>query len=149
MRPFGAALVLVYFVICQRGHSRTVASTNTSLPAVKGSCVCAKCGSQGKSGTFSCCSRGGAWFKKCGDAGNTAFGHTWAEGIQACKVVVTSAPCESPLEVMFHGVRVFVYPHKTVQSQDFTQLQSMSTGNHAGVVTVAFCICVLFTISQV
>ena len=46
---------------------------------------CPKCGSTRKYGTSSCCARGGAWFKNCGDTDNTNFDHTWAEGIEACK----------------------------------------------------------------
>ena len=46
---------------------------------------CVKCGTTKKSGKRSCCARGGAWFKKCGYAGDTQLDHTWAEGIQACK----------------------------------------------------------------
>ena len=47
--------------------------------------TCPKCGTTKKSGKLSCCARGGAWFKKCGDGGDTKFEHTWTEGIQACK----------------------------------------------------------------
>ena len=55
------------------------------LPAVtRGSLVCSKCGLVKKSGIRSCCARGGAWFKNCGDAVDAIFDHTWAEGIQAC-----------------------------------------------------------------
>ena len=46
--------------------------------------TCPKCGTIKKSGRQSCCARGGAWFKKCGDVGDTIFDHTWTEGIQAC-----------------------------------------------------------------
>ena len=51
---------------------------------VVNSSACTKCGTTKESGTRSCCARGGAWFEKCGDTGDTKFGHTWAEGIQAC-----------------------------------------------------------------
>ena len=47
--------------------------------------ACTKCGTIKKSGKRSCCARGGAWFKNCGDAGDTKFDHTWVQGIQACK----------------------------------------------------------------
>ena len=47
--------------------------------------VCPKCGTVKKSDKRSCCARGGAWFKNCGDAGDTQFDHTWLEGVQACK----------------------------------------------------------------
>ena len=46
---------------------------------------CPKCAINKKSGRVSCCARGGAWFKNCGDAGDANFDHTWVEGIQACK----------------------------------------------------------------
>ena len=46
---------------------------------------CPKCGITNKSGLRSCCARGGAWFKKCGDPGDTNFGHTWLEGFHACR----------------------------------------------------------------
>ena len=51
-----------------------------------------------KSGKPSCCARGGAWFNKCGDASDTQFDHTWAEGIQACKSKICS---EFKLSVMY------------------------------------------------
>ena len=46
--------------------------------------TCRKCGID-KYGYPSCCGFGGAWFKNCGDAGDSKFDHTWSEGIQACK----------------------------------------------------------------
>ena len=47
--------------------------------------ACPKCGSIKKSGQRSCCARGGSWFQKCGDVGDSRFVHTWAEGMQACE----------------------------------------------------------------
>ena len=38
-----------------------------------------------KSGMMSCCGRGGSWFGNCGSTGDTHLGHTWSEGLQACK----------------------------------------------------------------
>ena len=49
------------------------------------SLACLQCGTAKQSGRRSCCAPGGAWFKNCGDTGDTKFGHTWAEGIHACK----------------------------------------------------------------
>ena len=46
--------------------------------------ACHTCGTIEKSGRLSCCGRGGAWFQKCGGAGNAKFEHTWSEGVQAC-----------------------------------------------------------------
>ena len=47
--------------------------------------VCPKCGTSKKSGKRSCCARGGAWFKNCGDEDDLKFEHTWFQGIQACE----------------------------------------------------------------
>merc|ERR1719174_2628569 len=49
------------------------------------SSVCPKCGIIAKSGKVSCCGHSGSWFRNCGSAGNAKLGHTWYEGIQACK----------------------------------------------------------------
>ena len=46
---------------------------------------CPRCGYFKNLGRLSCCAREGAWFNKCGDAGDTNFKHTWFEGLQACK----------------------------------------------------------------
>ena len=59
---------------------------------------CPKCSDNKKSGALSCCARGGSWFKNCGDAGDSKFDHTWAEGIQACKSKLCS---EFKLSVMY------------------------------------------------
>jgi len=56
-----------------------------STPKVIVSSTCAKCGTVGKSRRQSCCGRGGSWFRDCGSAGNKKVGHTWFEGIKACK----------------------------------------------------------------
>ena len=47
--------------------------------------ACPKCGINRKNGKRSCCVRGGAWFRKCGDPGDTTFAHTWLEGINVCE----------------------------------------------------------------
>ena len=49
------------------------------------SSLCLACGTIKKSGTLSCCARGGSWFGNCGATGNAKLQHTWYEGIQACK----------------------------------------------------------------
>ena len=54
-----------------------------TIPSV--SSVCPKCGTIKKSAKSSCCGHGGSWFGNCGSAGNSKFGHTWREGIRACK----------------------------------------------------------------
>ena len=60
--------------------------TSTSTSA-----KCPKCGTNPNSGKPSCCVRGGAWFENCGDAGDSDFDHTWAEGLRACKGVTEKA----------------------------------------------------------
>ena len=52
---------------------------------VEPSTTCPKCGKIKKSQKLSCCARGGAWFNKCGEEGDSNFDHTWAEGKAACK----------------------------------------------------------------
>ena len=50
------------------------------------SALCPKCGFISQSGKSTCCGRGGSWFGNCGgSAGNVRLGHTWSEGVQACK----------------------------------------------------------------
>ena len=58
--------------------------TATKIPA-----VCPKCAANKKSGKHSCCASGGAWFNNCGANGNSNSGHTWLEGLQACKDVTS------------------------------------------------------------
>ena len=43
-----------------------------------------------KSGKISCCGRGGSWFGKCRSVGDVQVGHTWYEGLQACKAQTKS-----------------------------------------------------------
>ena len=60
-------------------HHPAVAPTN--------SFACARCAAVKRSSKYSCCVRGGSWFKSCGNNGD--FDHTWAEGLQACKNVAS------------------------------------------------------------
>lgn len=76
-----------------------------------------------KSGKRSCCVRGGAWFNKCGDAGDTQFDHTWTDGINACRDLVPSASAELPLEGMFRHAGVVVYPLNTTQLRNTSHQQ--------------------------
>ena len=59
--------------------------TTLGVVALPISHVCPECGTMKNSGKRSCCGRGGAWFGKCGGAGDANLGHSWYEGIQACK----------------------------------------------------------------
>merc|ERR1712157_84473 len=75
----------------------TAAPTTTSTPVATAAPVtsssavnrneCPKCILIKKTGKRSCCYRGGAWFKKCGNPGDRNFEHTWNDGIRACKTI--------------------------------------------------------------
>ena len=84
---------------------------------------CDECGTIKKSGKLSCCARGGAWFKNCGDVGDTKFDHTWIEGIQACKRFVSSV-LDTPLQVVLRHAGIVVYPVNTTESKNTTQQQT-------------------------
>jgi len=64
--------------------AQTSSVTTAPITTVIGR-VCPKCGTKKDSGKPSCCVPGGSWFKKCGNAGDSNFEHTWLEGIQACE----------------------------------------------------------------
>merc|ERR1712013_653435 len=48
---------------------------------------CPTCGTN-KNGKLSCCGRGGSWFGKCGDEGDSTFDHTWIEGLSSCRIAL-------------------------------------------------------------
>lgn len=83
---------------------------------------CSKCGITKKSGINSCCARGGAWFKKCGDDGDVDFDHTWEDGIQACRDDVTSISVKPSLRLMLRHGGVLVHSLYT-RSQNGTRLR--------------------------
>ena len=65
---------------------RELIARTPSAPTIATSTMaCTKCGTFEKSGRVSCCAPGGAWHKNCGGAGNGKVGHTWSEGVEACK----------------------------------------------------------------
>ena len=68
-------LILLLFVQCIYVH-------NIVMSAIP---ICPKCAINKKSGKSSCCVRGGAWFNKCGEPGDSKFDHTWFEGNRVCK----------------------------------------------------------------
>ena len=118
---------------------------------------CPECGSINKSGKLSCCARGGAWFKKCGDAGNTNFDHTWAEGIEACKAFENSILVEPPPQVKLGRVGVIAYPLNTTQLPKITHereiiwppdsmftVDSTDFADCVGLAKVAVCIALFF-----
>ena len=70
----------------QDSITTTTATARTDAPTTSSSSLitCPKCGVAKSSGKSSCCARGGAWFKNCGDPGDPNFDYTWYEGIQSC-----------------------------------------------------------------
>ena len=108
---------------------------------------CPRCGIIQKSNTLSCCARGGAWFKQCGDVGDAQLHHTWSEGIQACKGFVKSIPKALPQHVVLHRMSAIVHLVGTAQARNATakntnrsRLHSVpndSTTNCAGIPKVA------------
>lgn len=74
---------------CSPTHSSTDPVVTASLTTPSNNSKCLKCGVMKKSGKRSCCTRGGAWYKSCGDVGDSSVDHTWFEGIQACKDFVS------------------------------------------------------------
>ena len=63
----------------------TSVSTSAFTPTILSRMMCPKCGTFAKSGRFSCCAPGGAWYKNCGGAANKHADHRWFEGVEACK----------------------------------------------------------------
>ena len=86
--------------------------------SAKGDNVCAKCGAMKKSGKLSCCARGGAWFKNCGEVDNTKFDHTWVEGIQACNSFASSVSVKA--QMMFGHQGVLMHRQNNNQSRNET-----------------------------
>ena len=125
----------------------------TSPSLVSSSNRCAKCGTIKKSGKRSCCARGGAWFKNCGDAGETPFGHTWAEGVQACKGFPSFASADPSLQVLLNAGTI-VYPlntaeprkQKTNDSRADSIANTLDSSGVVGIAKDAVCVCVLFII---
>ena len=103
------------------------ASKNPSQSTLSNRQGCAACGIVKKSGKRSCCARGGAWFKNCGDAGDGKFDHTWTEGIQACKGVASSISVKLSLkEYLLLEASAMAYTINTTLSQNATQQAQMN-----------------------
>ena len=86
--------------------------------------VCPKCGIIKKSGKRSCCARGGAWFTNCGDVGDSNFGHTWVEGIQACTGFTSLSSVDTPALLMMRYARSNSHRLNTTQSPNLTHQQT-------------------------
>ena len=65
--------------------SVSIATSLTTLGIASTIMACPRCGTFKKSGRVSCCATGGTWYKNCGDADNRNTGHSWLEGVEACK----------------------------------------------------------------
>ena len=106
-------------------------SAEKSMLAVSSINICSKCVIN-KAGTRSCCGRGGAWFKNCGDAGDTNFDHTWAEGIHACVDFPDLISDGSPPQVRDEGG--IVDPLNNDQPRnDFQHQDRRISGSNAGI----------------
>ena len=114
-------------LLCRfNAHNRTGKPTARTLSTLSSS-RCPMCGTNKKSGKLSCCARGGAWFRKCGDVRDTTFDHTWADGVQACRGFVGSVSATwatSLLPVVLRHVRVVANPLNTAQPRNATEQQT-------------------------
>ena len=106
----------------------TVAGTNNPPASV----TCPKCGTN-KGGKRTCCTRGGAWFNKCGEPGDSNFDHTYAEGIQSCQDSASGK--EKHAQVMLPNQRTTDRKRKDTQQKNFDSVtDSMKDLYDSGVV---------------
>ena len=92
------------YVTVHEDIARDIDECATTTPVPYTGSTCPQCGGGGKSGKISCCARGGSWFQKCGDPGNSKFEHTWSEGSEACK----GAPITQTTHAHNHKMLVIV-----------------------------------------
>ena len=78
-------------------------------PSMVQSSGCAKCGTSKKSGKRSCCARGGAWFRNCGDGSDARFDHTWTDGIEACTSMLSKDPGFPPYIVLAMSSKLVIF----------------------------------------
>ena len=129
----------------------TEASTTTTATSAVSIKACPKCGRIKKSGKLSCCARGGAWFKNCGDVRESKFHHTWVEGMQACKKFVISNLINSPALIMFRHERINGYPrnnshqhNEIYPTERLSDVDTMNSEDCVEVSKVVMCIFMLF-----
>ena len=147
-------LTQVSFLMLWHPHFSTDAPAEAIIFAVSSNSGCVKCATN-YAGKRSCCARGGAWFKNCGDTGDAKFNHTWAEGIRACKGFATSFLVKPPPKVMLRHVGLIV----DSQSRNETQLEATISSRRVmpsadttdctdcvGLTKLAVCTCGLFII---
>ena len=117
-------------------HALTAESTKPNKFNSNDSHGCPACGIIKKSGKHSCCARGGAWFKNCGDTDDSKFDYTWAQGIKACQGFTASVTAKAHLQGVLYKPRVITYPLQTTRAGNGNQQQTIN----------AACICVLLII---
>merc|ERR1712224_751197 len=83
----------------------------TASPVTSG---CPKCGTN-KAGKQSCCSRGGTWFGKCGDVGDSNFDHTWVDGLRSCS---NPSPGQGKAKRQEGAQETVVYKQNTIRQAD-------------------------------
>merc|ERR1712224_388105 len=116
------------FQACKPGISQSITTPAWVTPTITtASPVCTTCGTVKNSGKRSCCARGGVWFNKCGNPGDSNYGHTWTDGVQACNAFVTLFLGKVQAQVMLPHettdiIRVST-PQKTVGSHSDTVLR--------------------------
>ena len=116
MCSIGVVAFCVMFCVYVSAEKSTTRSTS---PVSSRSSGCAKCGTT-KAGKGSCCARGGAWFKNCGDVSDRKFDHTWAEGIQACKGLVNLVSVAPMMQVKIRKEGFIVSSVNSVHRQRST-----------------------------
>ena len=99
----------------------TVAATAPTPASV----ACPKCGTN-KGGKRTCCTRGGSWFEKCGEPGDSNFEHTYAEGIQSCQDSASGQ--EEHAQVMLPNQRTTGRERKDTQQKNFDSVTDSMDG---------------------
>ena len=90
----------------------TIADTAVTPPV-----ACPKCATN-NAGKLTCCARGGSWFQKCGDTGDSKFDHTWTEGIKACKDSTSGkAQAQAQAQPMMSNQTTTAQEQKAVQQK--------------------------------
>ena len=94
--------------------------------------VCQKCAPLKKSGKYSCCAPGGAWFNKCGNAGNKDVRHSWLEGIRACDGFGVSSSGNEQSQLMLNHDAMRDVSHTTHERNDTQKIVVSLDGGGGG-----------------
>ena len=68
-----------------RKANTSIVTSLTTPDVASAIAICPNCGTFKRSGRVSCCAPGGAWYHNCGNVSRTNLGHSWLEGVEACK----------------------------------------------------------------